>query len=195
MKKLKRRILVYGLVAVLAFGNVIVTIANERHKSLLISNNVEAKATIIGPMWLLYLILNDINNNSGGGDTYYKYLERNNLACSPVSIFNGQVAKSSAQASNIDTAVGINGQYGNVVGSIGGNISAEYSVSKSVANSYDFHYYVTITPSGNDWTFMSCKPCTSSDPDKIGTSCEDFDECAHYVTSQGNAYRAALGIG
>ena len=86
MKKLKRRILVYGLVTVLAFGNAIVTIANERHKSLLISNNVEAQAYIPPtiPLWLLYLILNDINNGGNGG-TYYKYLERNNLSCAEVT--------------------------------------------------------------------------------------------------------------
>ena len=194
MKKLKKRILVYGLVTVLAFGNVIVTIANERHKSLLISNNVEAQASIL-PIWLLYLILNDINNGGGSsGGTYYKYMERNNLSCAAVTIFNGQVAKSSAQARSIDAAVGINGEYDTAVGSLGGSITSDYSVSKSVANSYDYHYYVTITPRGDNWRFFSCLPCSSSDPETIGTSCTPVDECAQYIVSQGDAYRTALGL-
>lgn len=193
MKKLRKRILVYGLVTVLAFGNIIVTIANEKHKTLLISNNVEAKASIL-PAYLLYLILNDINGGNSSGPTHYKYLERNNLNCSPVSIFNGQVAKNSSQARSVDAAVGMNGETYNTVGKVGGNASLDYAVSKSVASSYDFHYYVTITPTGNDWRFYSCVQCTPDDNDCLGTSCSDYDECAHYVNSQGNAYRAALGL-
>ena len=192
MNKMKRRLILCGIVSMFALVNVVVTISNERQKALLFADNTDALSdsddfleNLVAEFWAF------IGNNN---NVVYKYNERTNLPCAPVKIFSGRYQSGSSQAQNLDLNLGLTGSANYATGSVNGHAEASYRASKESSTNYQYEYTVDIVLSGNNWKLKTCEPCAESDPDKVGKNCTNYNECADAVNSSASAYRSALGI-
>lgn len=188
---MKKKVLIYGFLTLFALANVIVAVSNERQKSMLISNNVEAKSNIAD--WILFYLWYIDNNGGSNSNTAEKYRERNNLTCPPFEIYNGQHAIGSDAARLIETKLNLTGGATNGSGYVQGESRSSWQSSKHSSSSTHYEYHVVVTPVGNDWVLKTCEPCADNDPE-IATNCRTYNECGEYVQTMGDSYRSALGI-
>ena len=192
MNKLKKRILLCGILTAFATANVFVAISNEKQKALFRMEKAEAQGIGVVTWEILYEMWERFSQYNN--PEVYKFNTRRGLTCAPVQIFSGKYEYGSAQAQSLDTHLGLNGSGSYASGNVNGSADASFQAYKSAVNNYQYEYSVNIVLDGNNWMVKTCEPCSTSDPEMIGSNCSTYNECADVIRSSADAYRSALGI-